>query len=196
MAIGKKRAPSFGEEGRRMLYPVFQAYERLKKELNAYDVMDLVYSIYSRVQEGGWPGVPIHSLYRDEVQDATQAELLLDICVVADPSGIYYCGDTAQTIARGLGFRFADVRALFWHDNQRRERAGLPPVLPPTIDTLEVNYRTHSGVLDAAAVCIRNLKLRFPLTIDNCASPCAETAAHPCEEELAAIPYTELCVCG
>jgi len=167
LALGKKRAASFSEEGRRQIYPIFKAYEQVKNVLGAYDVTDLVYSIYARLQEHGWPGAPIHSLYRDEVQDATQAELLLDISTVADPSGIYYCGDTAQTIARGLGFRFADVRTLFWHDNQRRERGGLPPVLQPTIDTLEINYRTHSGVLDAAAVCISNLKALFPLTIDN-----------------------------
>ena len=39
-----------------------------------------------RVSLQGYRGVPIHSLYRDEVQDFTQAELLLDMRVVADPN--------------------------------------------------------------------------------------------------------------
>ncbi len=41
-----------------------------------------------------------------QVQDLTQAELLLDMRMVADPNRIFYGGDTAQTIARGIGFRF------------------------------------------------------------------------------------------
>lgn len=39
-------------------------------------------------------------------QDFTQAELLLSLRVVSDPNGIALFGDTCQTIARGIGFRF------------------------------------------------------------------------------------------
>jgi hypothetical protein len=41
--------------------------------------MDLVASIYRRLQRGGYTGTPLHSLYRDEVQDFAQAELLMDL---------------------------------------------------------------------------------------------------------------------
>ena len=41
-------------------------------------------------------------------QDFTQAELLLGLRVVADPNGLFFCGDTCQTIARGIGFRRGD----------------------------------------------------------------------------------------
>jgi hypothetical protein len=34
-----------------------------------------------------------------------QAELFLDLRVSSDPNGLFYCGDTCQTIARGIGFR-------------------------------------------------------------------------------------------
>lgn len=37
---------------------------------------------------------------------ALQSEMLLDMRIIQDPAGLFYCGDTAQTIARGLGFRF------------------------------------------------------------------------------------------
>lgn len=56
---------------------------------------------------GGFKGVAIHSIMRDEVQDFTQAEMLLDLHVLQDPAGAFYCGDTAQTIARGVAFRRA-----------------------------------------------------------------------------------------
>ena len=32
-----------------------------------YDAMDLVASIYRRLQHGGYTGTPLHSIYRDEV---------------------------------------------------------------------------------------------------------------------------------
>ena len=44
-----------------------------------YDAMDLVASIYRRLQRGGYTGTPLHSVYRDEVQDFAQAELLMDL---------------------------------------------------------------------------------------------------------------------
>ncbi len=40
---------------------------------------------------------------------------------MADPNGLFFCGDTAQTIARGIGFRFADIQTLFFNENARRK---------------------------------------------------------------------------
>jgi hypothetical protein len=56
--------------------------------------MDLVASIYRRLQRGGYTGTPLHSLYRDDVQDFAQAELLMDLrCVTSfcPPSTRYRC---------------------------------------------------------------------------------------------------------
>lgn len=55
-----------------------------------------------------------------QVQDFTQGELLLDLAVTSDPNALFYCGDTAQTIARGIGFRFKDIQTLFYDENTRR----------------------------------------------------------------------------
>jgi hypothetical protein len=43
------------------------------------------------------------------LRSSPEAELLLDVRL-ADPNALFYCGDTCQTIARGVGFRFEDVR--------------------------------------------------------------------------------------
>ena len=40
---------------------------------------DLVSHIYRALRADGYRGTKIHNLYRDEVQDFTQAELLLDM---------------------------------------------------------------------------------------------------------------------
>jgi hypothetical protein len=46
-----------------------------------------------------------HHCCRDEVQDFVQAELLLDLLVLGQEGltagSLFWCGDTAQTIARG-----------------------------------------------------------------------------------------------
>jgi hypothetical protein len=60
--------------------------------------MDLIGHIYRKLREqGGYRvdgrGVGIHSLYRDEVQDFTQGELLLDMLVVKDPNNLVYAGE-------------------------------------------------------------------------------------------------------
>ena len=61
----------------------------------------------------------------DECQDLTQAELSLLLEVAHDKDALYLCGDTAQTISRGVGFRFADVRTLF-HAHCERGEAAMP----------------------------------------------------------------------
>ena len=45
--------------------------------------------------------------------------------VAHDKDALYLCGDTAQTISRGVGFRFADVRSLF-HAHCERGEAAMP----------------------------------------------------------------------
>jgi hypothetical protein len=168
LEVGRKRAPNFTEAGRIAVYPIFLQYVALKAQLGRYDVNDLVASIYSRINEHGWRGVPIQMLFRDEVQDFSQAELLLDLRVLPDPSGILFAGDTAQTIARGVAFRFADIRTLFYDESLRRAAASTPgpPLAVPAIDSLQLNYRTHAGILDAAAVCVASLRVLFPLSVD------------------------------
>ena len=44
-----------------------------------YDHMDLLFHIFRSLQLSGYQGVPIHNITRDEVQDFTQAELLVDL---------------------------------------------------------------------------------------------------------------------
>ena len=78
MQIGHKRAPNFSSDTRRKVFPMLERYERVKAQHGRFDVMDLAASIYRRLKMGGYPGTPIHELFRDEVQDFTQAELLLD----------------------------------------------------------------------------------------------------------------------
>jgi hypothetical protein len=84
--------------------------------------------------------------------------LLLE--VADEKNAVYLCGDTAQTISRGVGFRFADVRTLF-HAHCERGEAAMPALC-----SLAINYRTHAGIVDCAAAVVELLSKLFPTTLD------------------------------
>ena len=66
--VGAKRAPNFSQEQRaEVVWPIFMAYQRAKAEGRRYDLCDLLAHVYRQLREGGYDGVPIHSIYRDEV---------------------------------------------------------------------------------------------------------------------------------
>jgi hypothetical protein len=131
-------------------------------------------------------------IYVDEVQDFVlqQLELLLSVAgdKVSEPrrecphlvptscpsplpfssvpnsfkNKLLLTGDTCQTIARGVTFRFSDLKQLFYAENQT-EGSG---VNMPEMLQLTVNYRTHQHVLNLANAVVDILKTWFPVTID------------------------------
>lgn len=198
LEIGRKRAPNFDSELRKDVYRVFEGYEKYKRAHSRYDTADLVGHISRRlIEEGGYSGVDISAIFRDEVQDFMQGELLLDLRVALNPNALFLSGDSAQTIARGLGFRFTDIQTLFYEEGTaalaaqkkaaarlkarapvaaaataaengagRVKKGGGAPLEMPVIEHLNVNYRTHSGILDAAASTVELLRRYFPQHID------------------------------
>jgi superfamily I DNA/RNA helicase len=56
----------------------------------------------------------MHFVYIDEVQDLTMSQIALFKYVCRNvEEGFVFCGDTAQAIARGIDFRFRDIKSLF-----------------------------------------------------------------------------------
>jgi hypothetical protein len=69
-------------------------------------------------------------------------------------SGILFlAGDPAQSVEEGVDFRFEDVRSVFY------ELTGRAPTKPLT---LTLNFRSHTGILDAAGVLLEWLFEYFP----------------------------------
>jgi superfamily I DNA/RNA helicase len=110
-------------------------------------------------------------VYIDEVQDLTMRQIALfkHICRNVD-EGFVFCGDTAQTIARGIDFRFEDIRSLFYKEfvlvsrsagNDRNEKGQISKIFH-----LNQNFRTHAGVLNLAQSVIDLLYRFFPSFID------------------------------
>mmetsp|Transcript_32024 Transcript_32024/g.31727 ORF Transcript_32024/g.31727 Transcript_32024/m.31727 type:complete len:832 (-) Transcript_32024:2782-5277(-) len=90
----------------------------------------------------------------DEVQDLTPATLYLLIQVTQQK--LFFSGDTAQTIAKGVGFRFCELSRLFKESH----------LVLPSIKQLTVNFRSHNQILELANSVISLLETLFPQTID------------------------------
>ncbi|KAJ0897872.1 putative TPR and ankyrin repeat-containing protein [Helianthus annuus] len=91
-------------------------------------------------------------VYIDEVQDLSmrQISLFKYICQNVD-EGFVFAGDTAQTIARGIDFRFQDITSLFYKEFLTCKATGIQEKgRLSEIFQLKQNFRTHVGVLDLA----------------------------------------------
>lgn len=150
---------------RRAVYQLYKVYEKVKREGNHYDEMDLVFNLAGRVslfngeRDEANPAslLPIDSLYVDEVQDFTQAELYLLTMLSRDPNNLMLAGDTAQSITVGVGFRFTDVKQIFYDEFGCNK---------PDLLQLTHNFRSHAGVLRLAACVVELLYFFFSDSLD------------------------------
>ena len=169
-ALGKKMASNF-VGSREEMYKIFLRYENYlqkKRNLNLFDECQLVHNLYQRlVSLEDDPPWSIHNFYIDEVQDFTQAELSLYLRSCRDPNDLFLTGDTAQSIMRGISFRFSDLRSLFHYANDESRTAVHPAKIEvPVIHDLTINFRSHSGILQLAASVIDLMKKFFPNSFD------------------------------
>ena len=170
LALGKKMASNF-IGNRHELYQIFLRYEnhlQKKRSLNLFDECQFVHSVYHRLtslkEDPPWS---IHTFYIDEVQDFTQAELSVFIRSCREPNDLFLTGDTAQSIMRGISFRFSDLRSLFHYANEAASGAAHPiKIEVPVIHELTVNFRSHSGILKLAASIIDLMLNFFPNSFD------------------------------
>ena len=174
LLLGRKRAANFSSD-RSAIYDLYREYRRLKQNLAMYDENDLVYHLYHRLTtaDGAAPKWVIHEFYVDETQDFTQAELCLLIRCSADPNATFFTGDTAQSIMRGIAFRFEDLRSLFYYVRDSfRCRDKTSTIQVPRLYQLTHNYRSHAGILALAASIVDLMLKFFPNSFDRLEKDC------------------------
>lgn len=165
--LGKKRSNIFiSETDRNEIYSIFETYEQYKKnnryDIHLFDWMDVIFHCYKELSnENSYKGISIHSLVHDEVQDATQAELALYF-KICDPNKLFFTGDTCQTIARGINFRFCDLRSLFHYSHCNNDTIIIPP-----ISHLTVNFRSHASITNLACSIVELIKFFNPFSFDS-----------------------------
>ncbi|CAD8153493.1 unnamed protein product [Paramecium pentaurelia] len=143
-----------------LLYKAFEAYEKLKKMYNYYDLLDIVNHINYELSQGNDVIECAHYLMLDELQDVPRAVLVL-LDRMAE-FGLFCCGDNAQNIAKGIGFKFFEVQncLLSYRGNQRKRKSNLK------LFDLNINFRSHNQILQLANSVIRVLEICFPYKID------------------------------
>ena len=165
--LGRKIAPDFVGK-RETVYKLFMKYESLKRRNRYFDECDVVFNLYQRLSKLDDVNWCIHQFYIDEVQDFTQAELTLLLHCCRWPNGLFLTGDTAQSIMRGVSFRFSDLRSVFHYINENvdQSRGQKTFVKVPPLHDLTQNFRSHSGILQLAASVIDLLMNFFISSLD------------------------------
>ncbi|KAL7163145.1 hypothetical protein ACSBR2_039278 [Camellia fascicularis] len=166
------RVSTLSKQKREKIYDIFLDYEKTKMEKGEYDLADLVNDLHHRLRNVILEGDKMDFVYIDEVQDLTmrQISLFKYICRNVD-EGFVFAGDTAQTIARGIDFRFEDIRSLFYNEFVMESRGDAfvgtkEKGYLSKIFGLRQNFRTHDGVLRLAQSVINLLYRYFRHSID------------------------------
>ncbi|XP_076897932.1 uncharacterized protein LOC143551363 [Bidens hawaiensis] len=166
--LSESRISTLTKQERENVYFLFQAYENLKTKRGEFDLGDLVIDLHHRLKSVRYEGDQMDYVYIDEVQDLSmrQISLFKYICQNVE-EGYIFAGDTAQTIARGIDFRFQNIRSLFYKEflcsrTTQKQKKGIVS----EIFQLKQNFRTHAGVLDLAHSVIQVLSRYFPHSID------------------------------
>ena len=163
--VGKSKAPNFASS-RDKIYELFLKYHKychspVQSGKRFFDESDLVFNLYNRLKRR--PTFPwvVHNFYIDEVQDFTEAELYLLLSCSQCPNGNFLCGDSAQSIMRGVSFRFTDVRSLFYELNMNSKAS-----IPGKPCYLTINYRAHAGILKVSDSVIELMRHFFKESFD------------------------------
>ncbi|KAJ4710306.1 UvrD-like Helicase, ATP-binding domain, P-loop containing nucleoside triphosphate hydrolase [Melia azedarach] len=170
--LSESRVSTLRRQKRERIFDIFESYEQMKMRNGEFDLADLVNDLHRRLKSEHYKGDGIHFVYVDEVQDLTMSQIALFkyICKNAE-EGFVFSGDTAQTVARGIDFRFQDIRSLFYKkfvlesknigNDGRKEKGQLSDNF-----SLIQNFRTHAGVLKLAQSIMDLLYRFFPHSVD------------------------------
>ncbi|URE01433.1 UvrD/REP helicase N-terminal domain [Musa troglodytarum] len=173
LLLSEKRVSTLSRETRETIYDIFIDYENNKLQYGEFDLSDFVNDLHQQLACNGFAGDMIDFVYIDEVQDLTlrQIGLLRYVCKNFE-EGYTFAGDTAQTIARGIDFRFEDIRSLFYteflsevnsgYQQKKKERE----IHVTDMFQLNQNFRTHAGILGLAQSVMDLLYYFFPLSVD------------------------------
>ncbi|CAG8480420.1 12096_t:CDS:10 [Ambispora gerdemannii] len=164
--VSTKKYPVFFHN-RDKIYDLFQRYEKIKALNGDYDSIDRTLAILRCATKKTLRSPHIHEVYIDECQDNQIVDFGLILKIFNCVDSIFLAGDIAQCIAKGSSFRFQNIRALMYKwELTRIQTNTIPHSIKPKQFELNVNYRSHNGILRLAASIIDLIWLFFPESID------------------------------
>jgi hypothetical protein len=147
------------QEQRERVYDEFLRYQKYLDDHQLWDDCDRVRHLLLRIKESmevdpdAFGQVQKSKVYVDEVQDYTQLEILL-FFYLGGPNGLFLAGDPAQSVVEGTEFRFEEIRSV-------GHFVGSTIQKPKTVN---VNFRSHSGILNCAGGVLDFMFTHFPGT--------------------------------
>eukprot|EP00985_Skeletonema_marinoi_P006234 scaffold2699_cov140-Skeletonema_marinoi.AAC.8 len=154
--LGKNRC-RIPVELREQVYDEFLQYQKYLQDQQLWDDCDRVRHLLLRMKHAtkhdpdAFAQVQRSKVYVDEVQDYTQLEILL-FFYLSGPNGLFLAGDPAQSVVEGTEFRFEEVRGV-------GHFVGSVIQKPKTVN---VNFRSHSGILNCAGGVLDLMFTYFP----------------------------------
>ncbi|KAF8060885.1 hypothetical protein FPV67DRAFT_312197 [Lyophyllum atratum] len=170
-----ERTQSTFASQRSVIYSVFEAYQAQKRQRGDFDAADRTHGILRSLTKHGVIGQKIDQLYVDEAQDNLLIDALLLRSLSCNTDGLFWAGDTAQTISVGSSFRFNDLKAFLFRiekrrlEHQSRSEAAYRVQNPPKSFQLATNYRSHAGIVNCAHSVIELITRFWPYSIDTLA---------------------------
>ncbi|KAI6128061.1 hypothetical protein EDD16DRAFT_1824810, partial [Pisolithus croceorrhizus] len=163
--LSHRTYPVFAED-RHSLYNVFESYSKLKYTRCGYDMADRTYTILKALSCSLPRGQLVDYLYVDEVQDNLIIDTILLRMLCRNADGLFWAGDTAQTISAGSSFRFQDLKAFIHRAEAEGNLAIRKSRAKPKVFELAVNYRSHSGVVNCAQLIVKVITAFWVDSID------------------------------
>ncbi|KIJ45080.1 hypothetical protein M422DRAFT_207261 [Sphaerobolus stellatus SS14] len=164
--LSERRQSTFARQ-REQIYDLFERYTKMKAERGDYDAADRTHALLRSLPEHWSTKHKVDFLYVDEVQDnlIVDARLLRELC--RNPDGLFWAGDTAQTISMGSSFRFDDLKAFVFRLEEKMAQAIGRAHVQPASFHLAINYRSHAGVVNCAHSVVELITHFWPHSIDN-----------------------------
>ncbi|PBL01521.1 hypothetical protein ARMGADRAFT_984178 [Armillaria gallica] len=166
LGLSKRRQSTFAGQ-RCEIYQLFELYMRKMKLRGEYDTGDRTHGILKHFKEQGIPRQGLDHLYVDEVQDNMLIDTMVLRALCSNPDGLFWAGDTAQTISVGSSFHFNALKSFQWNiEDQYRRKHRFGAQQPPEMFQLAVNYRSHAGIVDCAHSIIDLITMFWEDSID------------------------------
>ncbi|KAL7552385.1 hypothetical protein ACHAWF_015633, partial [Thalassiosira exigua] len=162
--LGKNRC-KVPSDRRGWIYDVFSQYALYLSEQHLWDDCDLMLALIKGIEHAKKCDASLYEedikrskIYVDEVQDYLQIEILLFFYIGGSPGSLFLAGDPAQSVVEGTEFRFEEVRSVGYFVSGK-DRRDLIPEKPKVVN---VNFRSHAGVLNCAGGFLDLLFRYFP----------------------------------
>jgi len=151
------------------VYEIYTKYENYMNDNNLWDNCDRIMVLLQRLafcrkkHPEIFATVRQTKVYVDEIQDYTQAEILLFFHLARGLGDLFLAGDPAQSVAEGIEFRFADIRSVAYHIVAGKNGEGKNiPGIPNKPKNVTVNFRSHAGILNTASDILSLMFKAFP----------------------------------